>query len=74
MINDIRFRSDVEMLVLQVSYYNENVSFPTDEVEKWRDAVVEDLLEVAEILQKKYQREILPQQVGALRGPERHQL
>ncbi len=70
MINDIRFRSDVEMLVLQVSYYNENVSFPTDEVEKWRDAVVEDLLEVAEILQKKYQREILPQQVGALRGPK----
>ena len=46
-ITAIRFRSHENLLVLQVSEYENSDYGYNRSIEKWRDATVEDMLEVA---------------------------
>jgi len=50
MIEEIRFRVKGELCVLQVRLYEESYSGYTTPTPKWRDAKVEDLLEVGKII------------------------
>jgi len=56
-INDIRFRAEDGKVVLQVNAHE--TTYPayhgSNSPAKWRDATVEDILDVAECLKHKYE-------------------
>lgn len=57
MINDIRFRAEDGRVVLQVNAHE--TTYPayhgSNSAAKWRDASMEDLLDVADCLKRKYE-------------------
>jgi len=54
-VNDIRFRSEGEMIVLQISVDKARSRYYENDLgSEWRDARVEDMLDVAEHLRMKY--------------------
>lgn len=56
-VNDVRFRAEGDLVVLQVN--SREITYPayhgSNSPAKWRDASMEDLLDVAECLKRKYE-------------------
>lgn len=60
MISNIRFRLDGDKVVLQVLFENHRNHYEYEREPEWRDAKVEDLIDVVEFMHVRFERPIPP--------------